>query len=657
MFTRRTTLQTVELVLSFTCSGDDCIHIYAWESPLARQRKELFRCSRKSDEQTKRGGAGNKSHSEPPSALGSPQRTGGLHSIKAALGLRLRGSPRSVDKCKESSSSSSSSPAECVTCRDTPVLRYTRFPPIKSNSSTSNGCPPVTKSSSSTSRVATALSLLRIHRESAATKQLRERSKSDNSLQRFAVVHSSGSSSRSDHALQRLLVRNSSEQHVFLPQPQHSPPPPPRQLARRSRSLERTNNFRVYPVSIPATQAPPVPSSDGSRSLERNHKFRIAHAASPAEVPSLSCSSRHAFPHCESCPLASHNQEPLRAIGGNTVLLLPPIMAAPPPPDPNGTRHGGTSFMNKPDRGWLHSDQVLARDGITYAVRDTLDFMAYVAKDSAQRRSCMVLECGGGLAQDVITTVGQAFELRFKEYLRRTPSLGTPPIQQFVQPSPTVPKSFTEFDSASPASDPDYYNDLPGKVPPDIGPPPVPPLPQYHAPSVPQPPSEPPPPPAPSIEQTVNRADSTGSNLIDLHSELPPSRRRWEHDYVNNDISPQPESRETQPANDVFDMQPFSATLPSGTSTLALQKQQLQREDGDFLVRESQGSPGQYVLTGLQGGTKKHLLLVRTKDRMFESVSHLINYHCEQQLPIISAESALLLRHPVARQGPLKTLT
>jgi SHC-transforming protein 1 len=33
-------------------------------------------------------------------------------------------------------------------------------------------------------------------------------------------------------------------------------------------------------------------------------------------------------------------------------------------------------------------------------------------------------------------------------------------------------------------------------------------------------------------------------------------------------------------------------------------------QDGDFLVRESQGSPGQYVLTGMQGGVKKHLLLV-----------------------------------------------
>ena len=43
---------------------------------------------------------------------------------------------------------------------------------------------------------------------------------------------------------------------------------------------------------------------------------------------------------------------------------------------------------------------------------ETLEFVSYVAKDRNNVRSCFVLECGGGLAQDVITTIGQAFELR-----------------------------------------------------------------------------------------------------------------------------------------------------------------------------------------------------------------------------------------------------
>ena len=50
-----------------------------------------------------------------------------------------------------------------------------------------------------------------------------------------------------------------------------------------------------------------------------------------------------------------------------------------------------------------------------------MDFVAYVAKDESLGRACHVLECGGGLAQDVITTVGQAFELRFKLYLANRP--------------------------------------------------------------------------------------------------------------------------------------------------------------------------------------------------------------------------------------------
>ena len=39
----------------------------------------------------------------------------------------------------------------------------------------------------------------------------------------------------------------------------------------------------------------------------------------------------------------------------------------------------------------------------------------------------------------------------------------------------------------------------------------------------------------------------------------------------------------------------------------------------------------------------------RTRDRTFESVTHLIDYHRNNKLPIISAESALRLDTPVAK--------
>lgn len=42
--------------------------------------------------------------------------------------------------------------------------------------------------------------------------------------------------------------------------------------------------------------------------------------------------------------------------------------------------------------------------------------MSYIAKDANELRACYVLECGGGLAKDVIATIGQAFELRFQQF-------------------------------------------------------------------------------------------------------------------------------------------------------------------------------------------------------------------------------------------------
>jgi hypothetical protein len=55
-----------------------------------------------------------------------------------------------------------------------------------------------------------------------------------------------------------------------------------------------------------------------------------------------------------------------------------------------------------------------------------MDFVAYVAKDATFGRACHVLECGGGMAQDVITTIGQAFELRFKQHLAHRPNVHIP---------------------------------------------------------------------------------------------------------------------------------------------------------------------------------------------------------------------------------------
>ncbi|XP_052120369.1 SHC-transforming protein 1 isoform X2 [Frankliniella occidentalis] len=441
-----------------------------------------------------------------------------------------------------------------------------------------------------------------------------------------------------------------------------------------------------------------------------------------------------------------------RAIFADLDVINPQLVTMPRPcqvgpHEPGLSVHGaGHSIVNKPPRGWLHSDKQISDEGITYAVRyigylavntsmkaldfetrsqvakecinrvceaaslktvdkkrkvdkrvlkaigerpimddagtnvnltissshliltaletgrvlathsmphisfasggdtDTLDFVAYVAKDDHDIRACYVLECGGGLAQDVITTVGQAFELRYKEFLTRPGS------------ATLMPRG----------DDREYYNDLPGKVPPDIGPPPVPPLPTVHNTCT-------------TNTMTMSNLcrEISAPNLIDLNSEVPPPPiPRPEHNYVNDSVMSEARDRlnSVQP-RDIFDMQPFNTAVESTSARVSNQRGQLLNEkwfhgfvsrqeaealltrDGDFLVRESQGSAGQFVLTGLQGGVKKHLLLidpegvVRTRDRMFESVSHLIKYHCENQLPIISAESALVLRRPVPRPG------
>lgn len=352
---------------------------------------------------------------------------------------------------------------------------------------------------------------------------------------------------------------------------------------------------------------------------------------------------------------------------------------------------------------------------------EILDFVAYVAKDLQEWRACYVLECGGGLAQDVISTIGQAFELRFKEFLTK-PSSIHPMLNGIREP------------------DRDYYNDLPGKVPPDIGPPPVPPLPitsatlpnlkhhhhhhhqqqhhhlsQNHGQSL--------------LSSSLSSSTASSSltpattttgtgtttttgqcsgivgydgftngkikqsstacqqqwpdtgNLIDLNSDgatsMTISSDQPEHNYVNDTVinANRDCKRETSTLFDAFDMQPFSTAI-SEMNILSpkSQKQQLKHEvwyhgcvsrseaesmltkDGEFLVRESQGTPGQYVLTGMNNGIPKHLLLidpegvVRTKDRIFDSVSHLVNHHCDNALPIISADSALVLRYPVLRR-------
>ncbi|XP_033124172.1 SHC-transforming protein 1-like isoform X3 [Anneissia japonica] len=387
---------------------------------------------------------------------------------------------------------------------------------------------------------------------------------------------------------------------------------------------------------------------------------------------------------------------------------------------------------------------------------ETPDYVAYIAKDPVNARACHVIECSDGLAHDVITTIGQAFEIRFKEYLKNPPQ------------AVNVPDRFVSEESAW-GEDPEYYNDLSDFVPKPVQKEPLPEIPvanglelQTHTyiyqSSKPN--------DRPMSDGNVegndlydNRTDVMNHNttdpkiydnktsyenskqpvigqLIDLVEATPapvfdnPLNQQYgsasfESNSVNDWQNPNPTPHsdhyhhptsvrsslsgspmshsfddsvytgvpdrllsspvamdtgvtgqngmlgQPSPGNDPFDMEPFNPS-PTGTGDLGVkpsvplkeeiwfhgpmtrkQSEAKLEADGDFLVRESTTTPGQYVLSGMQSGTPKHLLLVdpegkvRTKDKEFDSVSHLIDYHRSNKLPIISAGSAVHLKQPV----------
>ncbi|XP_055839796.1 SHC-transforming protein 4 isoform X1 [Episyrphus balteatus] len=261
---------------------------------------------------------------------------------------------------------------------------------------------------------------------------------------------------------------------------------------------------------------------------------------------------------------------------------------------------------------------------------DTLDFLAYIAKNEDDWRACYVLECGGGQSEDLIVTIGKAFMLRYNALNKNT--------------SPYPNKNY----NIGNANDKDYYNDLPNKLPPDL-------LCENNLPhKVTQ----------LHIKKPRNRLSS---NLIDLNSPPPDQIAK-----MNLSSFETLKEEQSSPAvRDVFDIQPFSLSAEVQRSQLMTESwfhggisrptsESLLCYDGDFLVRESQGKHGQYVLTGLEGKTPKHLLLidpegiVRTKDRIFDSISHLINYHWYNTLPIISEETELVLKNPVLKKFIVK---
>ncbi|XP_042182434.1 SHC-transforming protein 3 [Oncorhynchus tshawytscha] len=348
---------------------------------------------------------------------------------------------------------------------------------------------------------------------------------------------------------------------------------------------------------------------------------------------------------------------------------------------------------------------------------DTTHYVAYVAKDPVNRRACHILECCDGLAQDVISTIGQAFDLRFQQYLQ-CPSSKMTSVHDRVLNMESV---WTEEEEEEPAEHP-YYNNIPGKMPPPggfidtrLGQ-------SIQAEQA----------PGAGVDQTYYQgrhcgeiwgADRRPTGILvqqgscDIYS-LPEGKSTVPKTgdvptYVNTQqidaqvlaaLQAEQDSMAAEgaagtaakesPRKDLFDMKPFEDAILTQSAVPALHKagsvdnsspllvrsaafkaqeelegqawyhgemsrrdaEKLLVDDGDFLVRKSTTNPGSYVLTGMHNGLAKHLLLVnpegtvRTKDHIFDSISHLIGHHRDNSLPIVSAGSELCLKQPVGNR-------
>ncbi|XP_073659721.1 SHC-transforming protein 2 isoform X4 [Tursiops truncatus] len=122
------------------------------------------------------------------------------------------------------------------------------------------------------------------------------------------------------------------------------------------------------------------------------------------------------------------------------------------------------THQRQPRDWWSLFGQIIAShhmQSISFASggdTDMVDYVAYVAKDPINQRACHILECCEGLAQSVISTVGQAFELRFKQYLHSPPRVVVPPGRL------TGPEDSAWGDEDE--TEHSYYNRTPGKEPP-----------------------------------------------------------------------------------------------------------------------------------------------------------------------------------------------
>ncbi|KAM9366124.1 SHC-transforming protein 1-like [Symphorus nematophorus] len=271
---------------------------------------------------------------------------------------------------------------------------------------------------------------------------------------------------------------------------------------------------------------------------------------------------------------------------------------------------------------------------------DMADYIAYVAKDIFNHRACHILECPQGRAGEVINSIGQAFETRFRQLLNQTPSLLSTNPRSSVRlchkwnPEETITDQKTK-QAGEVSGHRDYYNMIPGKTPPAGG---VGDL---------------------RVTREENKQDADGQQVC---LSLPVSL--YENCSITGETTAPPADSGVSEVSDdrcapLCETRIQDLIQEEGWFHGRLGREQAESLlscNGDFLVRESSSASGQYVLSGMEGATVRHLLLVdphgqvRTRDQVFLSVGHLVRFHMENQMPIVSGSSELCLKQPVLQR-------
>ncbi|XP_054901078.1 SHC-transforming protein 4-like [Poeciliopsis prolifica] len=268
---------------------------------------------------------------------------------------------------------------------------------------------------------------------------------------------------------------------------------------------------------------------------------------------------------------------------------------------------------------------------------DMSDYIAYVAKDFINKRECHIMECPQGRAGEVISTIGQAFETRFRQLLSQTSTLLSPRSVVRICPKRS-PKETSVEQKAKQTEEvteqPDYYNVITGKnVFSLVG--------------------------GKEDKQVSKEEKKQEPDIQEVCLSRPVSLHE---NYSVREETSAPSADSVQCGDSGGQHSPhFDTPVQNLIYQEVWFHGRLNREEaeslltcsGDFLVRESSSASGRYVLSGMEGATVRHILLVdshgevRTRDQVFQSVAHLVRFHMEKQTPIFSGSSKLCLKQPI----------